>query len=312
MDGSINNSCSTHPDIRGFHSKIDGASSESDAASEVEAEAQRKKTALLYSNAGIALAVTLVNASLLAYVNSTPGASATVAFIWWCLIVTIAAGRYLLARCFRAAEPKAAAAMAWRRRYIGGTAMAATMWGAGAILFAWNAPDGARLFTGLVMSGMVAGAVPMLAPVPAAFRTFTLPVIIPFSAVILLQANSALDWAFGSMTIVFLVAVLASARYLHEAFDVSIRLGLEQGRLAGNLERARDTAETALAERKRVEETLQASEERYRLILQHSPTGILHYNNDLIISYCNDRFAQIIQVPRERVIGLDMNTLRQL
>ncbi|GEM_PF-4151449 len=52
------------------------------------------------------------------------------------------------------------------------------------------------------------------------------------------------------------------------------------------------------------------SEERYRLILQHTPAGVLHYNKELIITYCNERFAQVMRAPRERLIGLDMNTLK--
>jgi diguanylate cyclase (GGDEF)-like protein/PAS domain S-box-containing protein len=53
-----------------------------------------------------------------------------------------------------------------------------------------------------------------------------------------------------------------------------------------------------------------ASEERYRLILQHSPAGILHYNKDLIITYCNDRFGDLLKTPKENLIGLDMKTLK--
>ena len=195
--------------------------------------------------------------------------------------------------------------MIWRHRYIVATALAGAAWGAGTVLFVWDAPDGARLFTGLVLSGMVAGAIPILAPVPTAFRTFTLPILVPLAFAILYQAESALDWAFGIMTIVFLVAVLASARYLHETLDVAIRLGLDQKRLVEDMKGARDDAEAALAARKLIEATLQSSEERYRLILQHSPTGILHYDNALIITYCNTRIAQILQVPMEKLIGLD-------
>ena len=111
----------------------------------------------------------------------------------------------------------------------------------------WHAPDGARCFTGLVLCGMVAGAVPILAPVPAAFRAFALLVSLPMAAVILLQATSALHWAFGIVALVFLGAVLASGRYLHETLDASIRLGLEKGRLLQNLEQAGRAAEAALA-----------------------------------------------------------------
>src|SRR5579859_3278667 len=277
--------------------------------SDIEAEAQRQKTALLYRNSGIVLGVSVVNASVLAYVNSTLHASAEVAFLWWSSFVIITAGRYLLTLRFQAANPDAAAAPVWRRRHIVGTAIAAAAWSVGTVVFAWHAPDGARLFTGLVMAGMVAGAVPTLAPVPVAFRTFTYPVLVCLAAVILLQADSVLVWAFGSMIVIFLAGILLSTRYLQETLDVSIRLGLTQGRLVAQLEQARDAGEAALAERKRAEVTLQASEERSRIILQYSPTGILHYNNELVVTYCNDSIAQILQVRSQELLGFDMKTL---
>ena len=204
----------------------------------VDAETERQKTALVFRNAGIAQSVHVVNATLLAYVNATFQVSPGVAFTWCALVVAIAAGRYLLARRFRAAEPDAAAAVRWRRRYFAATTTMGAAWGAGTVLFMWNAPDGARMFTGLVLSGMVAGAVPLLAPIPLALRTFAGLVVVPMSAVVLLQAASPLHWAFGSMSLVFLVSVLASGRYLHETLDVAIRLGLEQQVLKAAVEQS--------------------------------------------------------------------------
>ena len=55
---------------------------------------------------------------------------------------------------------------------------------------------------------------------------------------------------------------------------------------------------------------LQKSEGRYRLILQHSPTGILHYDRNLVITYCNDRFAQSLGTSVDQLNGLDMSTLK--
>jgi len=222
---------------------------QADQASNIEAEAQRQKTVLLYRNAGVALWVTIVNAGLLAYVNATLHTAAGLAFVWWVLIVLVAAGRNLLAQRFKAARPEAITAMIWRRRYVGATAAMAAAWGAGIVLFMWQAPVVAQLFTGLVLAGMMAGALPILAPVPAAFRIFALLVCIPMSAAILLQANSPLLWAFGAMTFVFLLAVLASARYLHQTLDVSIRLGLELQQHRAQLEQlvAERTVELALA-----------------------------------------------------------------
>lgn len=215
------------------------------AAETIESEVQLQKTALLYRNAGLAQAVSVINGSLLAYVNATLHAPVQSAFVWWLFIVIIAAGRYALARQYWAAPPAARRKTHWRNYYIAGTAMSAIAWGAGTILFIWNAPDGARLFTALVLSGMVAGAVPILAPVPLAFRIFALFSVLPMACGLLLQANSTLHWAFGAMVLVFLAAVMESARYVHETLDGSMRLGLTQQGLVDSLERARQDAEDA-------------------------------------------------------------------
>src|SRR5258708_39500408 len=110
-------------------------SADPNPAPDVEAEAQRQKTALLYRNSEIVLGATIVNASLLAYVNTTLHASADVAFVWWCVFVIITAGRYLLTRRFLAAEPDAAAAPPLRPPYRPGIALAAATWGRGSVFF---------------------------------------------------------------------------------------------------------------------------------------------------------------------------------
>lgn len=55
---------------------------------------------------------------------------------------------------------------------------------------------------------------------------------------------------------------------------------------------------------------LQASEEKYRSLFAHTPAGVLHYNCQLVITDCNDRFAEILESSYERLIGLDMHKLK--
>jgi diguanylate cyclase (GGDEF)-like protein/PAS domain S-box-containing protein len=269
---------------------------------DIAGEAERQKTALLYLNAGIAFLVTFVNASLIAWVNAAVHTPATWAATWWGVMVCIAVGRYILARRFPSVGLQASAARQWRRRYVIATGLAACVWGAGAILFMWGAPAGTMMFSGMVLAGMVAGAVPILAPVRSAFLAFALPVLLPVATISLLQADSMLHGAFGFVTVVFIAAVLASARFLHGTLDVAIRLNLEQGRLVRDME-------TVLAKHELSEKTLAESEQRYLAILQCSPTGIFHYDSDLVITYCNERICEILGTPMERLVGLEMRNL---
>ncbi len=63
-------------------------------------------------------------------------------------------------------------------------------------------------------------------------------------------------------------------------------------------------------ERKRSEEVLRASEERYRSVVRGAPVGVFHYDLDLRITDCNERFVAILGSTRERLIGLDMRAIR--
>ena len=64
-----------------------------------------------------------------------------------------------------------------------------------------------------------------------------------------------------------------------------------------------------ITERKRKEEELQESEEKYRLIFEYSPLGLLSFDEKGVIVACNDNFVKIIGSSREKLIGLNMLNL---
>ncbi|GAA0792842.1 sensor domain-containing diguanylate cyclase [Marinobacterium sediminicola] len=70
---------------------------------------------------------------------------------------------------------------------------------------------------------------------------------------------------------------------------------------------ARKAAEAALLQS---QAKLQQSEERYRQLLSNSPAGILNYDRELQVTYVNTRFAEIMCVPIEYMLGLNCHKLR--
>jgi PAS domain S-box-containing protein len=46
------------------------------------------------------------------------------------------------------------------------------------------------------------------------------------------------------------------------------------------------------------------------LLLNHSPVGIFHYDTNLVITYCNERLADILYNSIDGMIGSDMKTLK--
>ena len=60
---------------------------------------------------------------------------------------------------------------------------------------------------------------------------------------------------------------------------------------------------------RRVEKVLRESEEKYRLIFEYSPLGLLSFDEKGVIVACNDNFVQIIGSSREKLIGLNMLNL---
>ena len=51
-------------------------------------------------------------------------------------------------------------------------------------------------------------------------------------------------------------------------------------------------------------------EQKYRLLFEKSPVGIFQFDNNAIITDCNDRFVEILKSQKEKVIGLDMHNLK--
>lgn len=83
-----------------------------------------------------------------------------------------------------------------------------------------------------------------------------------------------------------------------------------------NLEKSKQAAlnlmedlQTEMFEKIQTQEILSGSEERFRLVFENTPLGMLSFTETGIITACNDRFIEIVGSSREKLIGLNINML---
>jgi signal transduction histidine kinase/ActR/RegA family two-component response regulator len=245
-----------------------------------EDEVELEKTRLLFRNVGLAQGVTVINSTVLVYILG--GFSPPVwAIGWWLAAWAVAAARFVLARRFFAADSGPLDARLWKRRALLGALVAGLVWGAGGAALMIADPVSTRLFAALVMSGMVAGAVPILSAAPAAFRAYALPVMLPVIATAALDSHGHGDWLLAFVASLFMYAILRSARYFQDSLDSSIRLAIHMRLMAEQLEEARRAAEAASIAKSRFLATMSHE-------IRTPMNGILGMAQLLLMSGCDE------------------------
>ena len=87
-----------------------------------------------------------------------------------------------------------------------------------------------------------------------------------------------------------------------------VEVALRRAELRGQLRLV--AAVRDITQRRESEAALRASEARYALILQRTPVGIVYFDTDLLITFCNDRFAALSGAQASQVVGMNIKALR--
>jgi len=254
-----------------------------------------KKTAIqsaqlrhLLSVSKVSLAASVLLAVILTYMQRE--VTALPVLLAWCSFMVLASLlRAVLVFVYQRFPVDAGAAVRVRLQWFRlGVLVAGAIWGsAGFLLFPDNHPQH-QMFLIFMLAGLTAGGVVSFSADLTCAVVFSVSAILPLT-IRLLAAGNDLSLAMGASTLLYLGFMIMSLRRINLSICENIALRLEAA--------AR-------------EEKVRVSEERYRLLLNHSPVGIFHYDTNLVITYCNKLLADILHSSIDNIVGLDMKSLK--
>ena len=142
---------------------------------------------------------------------------------WTGLMLLMTLARVELRRRYWRARPCPEHSLVWGLRFVVGSALAGSLWGAAGVLF-FDA-DGmlSRILLTFSIGGMIAGATGSLACYPPAFWAFVLPALIPL-ALRTLSFGDTLHVAMTVMMVVYGLAMSVIARTAHRSLIEAFRL----------------------------------------------------------------------------------------
>jgi diguanylate cyclase (GGDEF)-like protein/PAS domain S-box-containing protein len=252
-----------------------------------------KKTAVqsaqlrqLFSASNVSLLTSTLLAAILAYMQHEVIASSVV-LTWLSLVVLVAFSRAALVNAYqRSPVNNYTAIHIWLGRFRLGVLAVGVVWGsAGFLMFPINDPQH-QMFLIFMLAGLSAGGVVSFSADLISAVAFSIASLLPLTIRLFITGDS-LSVAMSMAGLLYLSFMIISLRHINRSLTENIVLRLEAA--------AR-------------EKTVRTSKERYRLLLKHSPVGIFHYDTNLVITYCNEHFADILHNSVDGIVGSNMKT----
>ncbi|MDT3779112.1 PAS domain S-box protein [Nitrospira sp. MA-1] len=229
-----------------------------------------KQVEQLYALAPVGIIASLVNGSILTFIQWNVIAHG-ILLTWFSCLIVLNGAWSLLWYQFRQASQNTQDSHRWGRRFLGGTFASGLLWGTtGVILFPENSIPH-QVFLAFVLGGMIAGATAVYAALEGAFLAYTLPTSIPL-LVRFFVLNEEQQMAMGAMGLLFVAMMFVTLRRNHTVTMASMTLSLE-------LSKSNHSLQSEVLERKQAEVALRESQEQLHSVVQSTDEGIISLNS---------------------------------
>lgn len=207
-------------------------------------EIRADQVAMLYQGIGTSVLVTLAVGLLFTYIHSTHCHQSQL-FTWFGILTTVmlirgASGYYFL---HHTTPPRENTKWLWRFR--AGVWTAGIVWGLAGVLFFPADEVAHQTFSILVLAGLAAGAMTVLAADFPSFLGYTGFALMPVAITSLIQGDS-LHLGMGSLVIALLLFLQRAAKRLNRSFHTSLCLRYENQALVTQLAEEKDHLDNRL------------------------------------------------------------------
>lgn len=254
-----------------------------------------EQTKLLFNAIPLSVVATIINALILVMVQ-WPVIDHSSLLLWFYSLLMVLALRLLLTRFYKRSKDPVASSYFWARWFNVGVLITGVLWSSCTFWLLPYVDIGHKVFLLFILAGMCAGATTSLSFQRVSILTFLFVILTPL-AIMLFWLDDPLAQPMGALTAMFLIMVSVSSTRIFNNTEQNIALRIE------SYERER---------------ALQQSEEKYRLIFDAAPLGVVHYDNKGKVTGFNANFLNLIGVSAAMLDGLSLtkdindDTLKQI
>ncbi|MDQ7785429.1 MAG: PAS domain S-box protein [Desulfomonilaceae bacterium] len=229
---------------------------------------------------------------------------------WLAVFLAAQVPRHLLVRKFFETELTDAEVAPWGTRFLVGSAATAALWGGAGILFFVPHDFFYQSMLAIVLAGTAASTAVAHAPLKECYISSVVLTLAPILGRIVWQGEEH-GILLSIAGLIFLAALLGTGRSVHRTLADTILLRWEKDALVDALRQSRDSLEERvrertvqfeeiteelqreISERREAEETLTQEKERFQVLAENLPLGLVTISEQGEFLYANRKFTEL-------------------